>query len=95
MVDDDDMAFNLEVSKGNDLPFYSNIRKLIESEFKERVKKFIKELEAKAQKQREAADSHGKEQLKKAEEQAAAAKSHFGGRVQVGGHNPNGLKLGE
>ena len=29
----------------------------------------------------------------KAETQAEAAKSHFGGRVQVGGHTPGGLKI--
>jgi len=88
---DNDPEFSLSLSKGVGLPFTPQIQTVIKSEFISRFNAFVAELKAKADAHKEKVETSASAAPKLAQE--AAAKSHFGGRVQVGGHNPGGLRL--
>jgi len=89
---DNDPDVDLSLSKGTGLPFSKAIQESIKGEFIARLNAFIVDVKAKADAHKEKVETAAVA-APKAETQAEAAKSHFGGRVQVGGHTPGGLKI--
>eukprot|EP00288_Rhodomonas_lens_P016244 CAMPEP_0177699206 /NCGR_PEP_ID=MMETSP0484_2-20121128/5461_1 /TAXON_ID=354590 /ORGANISM="Rhodomonas lens, Strain RHODO" /LENGTH=246 /DNA_ID=CAMNT_0019210371 /DNA_START=65 /DNA_END=805 /DNA_ORIENTATION=+ len=92
---DDEIDWQIEWSAGGDLPFSKDVKNVVMARINELIASFLKDLEAKA---------HEKKATKASAETAGGGspsapnatvqpKSHFGGRVQVGGHQPGGLKL--
>ncbi|EKX42918.1 hypothetical protein GUITHDRAFT_153394 [Guillardia theta CCMP2712] len=77
---------------GDNLPFKDTVKKCILAEYHSRIGFFLKELETKADERKSKIEESAKTQATSSE-QATTAKSHFGGRVQVGGHNPQGLRI--
>jgi len=91
---DDDADVNIDIKEGSDLPFVSSVKQCVKSEFNRRIGKFVQELGQKAQVQREKTEQLAQEASKVAAvAQQEQAKSHFGGRVQVGGHVAKGLRI--
>eukprot|EP00277_Geminigera_cryophila_P018813 CAMPEP_0179437966 /NCGR_PEP_ID=MMETSP0799-20121207/21763_1 /TAXON_ID=46947 /ORGANISM="Geminigera cryophila, Strain CCMP2564" /LENGTH=238 /DNA_ID=CAMNT_0021219239 /DNA_START=12 /DNA_END=728 /DNA_ORIENTATION=+ len=89
---DDEPDYNLSLSKGIGLPFTKAIQSAITNEFVTRVNTFVLELKAKADAHKNKNDTAATS-APKAPTQTEDAKSHFGGRVQVGGHSPGGLRI--
>lgn len=90
---DDEPELQLSLSKGLGLPFTPQIQAAIKNEFIARFNTFVTELKAKADKHKQKAEGTAQSAAALKVEQEAKATSHFGGRVQVGGHNPEGLRV--
>jgi hypothetical protein len=96
---DNDPEVECELTEGKQFPFSKELRASVQDTFRGVLSRFIVELDEKArsQKQKTEATAAGSAPAPAPAPApvagAVAAKSHFGGRVQVGGHNPDGLRI--
>ena len=92
---DNEPDVQCDLQQGGQLPFHKELRNTVRETFSNVLRSFISELDEKARSQKQKTEAAAAAPA--APPPAAAAgvvpKSHFGGRVQVGGHNPDGLRL--
>jgi activator of HSP90 ATPase len=97
---DNEPDVECELRTGSQLPFSKELRSTVRKLFSDVLGKFIAELDEKARFQKQKTESAASpspnaaaENMPTASNSGVAPKSHFGGRVQVGGHNPDGLRI--
>ena len=95
---DNDPEVECELTEGRQFPFSKELRASVRDTFCGVLSRFIVELDEKARSQKQKTEAVATSASPPAAADvpvagAVAPKSHFGGRVQVGGHNPDGLRI--
>jgi hypothetical protein len=97
---DNDPEVECELTEGRQFPFSKELRASVRDTFCGVLSRFIAELDEKARSQKQKTEAVSSAPVPPAAAVApapvagaVAPKSHFGGRVQVGGHNPDGLRI--
>ena len=96
---DNEADVECQLKQGSHLPFSKELRCTVRRTFCGVLASFIAELDEKARSQKQKTESNAATPALTSSTPASngvsgvTPKSHFGGRVQVGGHNPDGLRI--